>query len=223
MYVIRHRHFYGHDYELSVRRALRPLSGEVCWDVGANTGYYTLLLASSFRRVTAFEPNPAAAKILAGKIAKKRIQNVVVVPIALSNHIGRSRLYLHSRVREKSIGSRDSLYPDSTAPGRGLDSNISPISLPFVEVETSTIDQTLEDGRLDLVKIDVEGAEFMVLYGARKALAERRIERLIVELHDRNRRDELDAFLEGLGYETEWLDYDTKAEISHVLASPSRK
>jgi len=39
-------------------------------------------------------------------------------------------------------------------------------SVPFVEVETDTVDNLLGNKRIDLIKIDVEGAEFMVLNGS---------------------------------------------------------
>src|SRR6266705_3357636 len=72
LYPIRHGHSYMKNYEIAVRRALVHLSGKSFWDVGANTGYYTFMLAKNFDRVTAFEPNPAAADILRRKSTVRR-------------------------------------------------------------------------------------------------------------------------------------------------------
>jgi len=195
-----------------------PLSGNEFWDVGANTGYYTFMLAKNFDHVRAFEPNPDALDILSRKIAKNHYQNVRIVPVALSDSVGRSRLYLHTEVREKTIGSRNSLIPSSkvAVPSNDL-KEIS--SMPFVEVETDTVDNMLGNERVDLMKIDVEGAEFMVLNGAMKTLDEGRITNLMVELHSGDRKDELDSVLTTRHYRTKWFDYAPGADVIRVFAT----
>jgi len=222
IYPIRHGHSYTNDYEIGVRRALLPLSGHEFWDIGANTGYYTLMLAKNFDRVRAFEPNPAAVGILRRKIAKNHFQNVQIVPVALSDSVGRSRLYLHTEVREKTIGSSNSLIPSFGVAGQGSGDVKDVGSVPFVEVETDTVDNLLGNKRIDLIKIDVEGAEFMVLNGAMKTLNEGRVTNLMIELHDGERRDELDYFLTSRHYRTKWLDYVPRAAVSRVFATLAR-
>jgi FkbM family methyltransferase len=218
LYPIRHGRLYGADYEASVRRALTSLSGDVFWDVGANTGYYALRLSPRFRQVRAFEPNPDAVKILKNKIAKGRIQNVTVEPLALGDSVGISRLYLFTHVREKTVGSRNSLIKDSSI-CRDDSPNDKTITTPSIEVETTTADVLLGPGKVDLMKIDVEGAEFMVLRGASRALSQGRIHRLVIELHDSTRKNELESFLLSNGYRAQWLDYGRAGELSHVLAT----
>jgi FkbM family methyltransferase len=219
IYPIRHGHSYTSDYEIGVRRALLPLSGHEFWDVGANTGYYTLMLAKNFDRVRAFEPNPDAVGILTRKIAKNHYRNVQVFPVALSNSVGRSRLYLHTEVREKTIGSSNTLIPSFGVAGQGSGDVKDIRSVPFVEVETDTVDNLLGNDLVDLLKIDVEGAEFMVLNGAMKTLDEGRITNLMIELHDGKRKDELDSFLTSRHYRTKWLDYAPGADVIRVFAT----
>jgi len=221
IYPIRHGHSYTSDYEIGVRQALLPLTGHEFWDVGANTGYYAVMLAKNFDRVRAFEPNPNAVELLSRKITKKRIQNVRIIPVALSDSTGKSRLYLHTQVREKTIGSSNSLIPSFNAAGQGSDNSkdISPV--PFVEVQTDTVDNLLGNERIDLMKIDVEGAEFMVLNGATKTLNDGRIANLMIELHSTERKDELDSFLVSRHYQTKWIDYAPGALVSRVLATLS--
>jgi FkbM family methyltransferase len=218
LYPIGHGRFYGSDYEAQVRRAITSLSGDVFWDVGANTGYYTLRLAPRFGQVRAFEPNPDAVKILKNKIAKAGIQNVTVEPLALADFVGTSKFYLFTHVREKTLGSRNSLIRDSS-----MRPDASPveemITTPSIEVETTTADSLLGSGKVDLMKIDVEGAEFMVLRGASGALSQGRIHRLVIELHDNTRKDELESVLVSKGYRAEWLDYGRAGALSHVLAT----
>ncbi len=206
------------NYEIAVRRALVHLSGKSFWDVGANTGYYTFMLAKNFDRVTAFEPNPAAADILRRKSTVRRLTNIRVVPVALSDSQGTSKLFLHSRIREKSIGSRNTLMTAPVGAGTVLHEPNRSTSPPFVEVETNTVDNILGTEAVDLMKIDVEGAEFLVLRGARDALTDGRIKSLVIELHDWKRKGELDALLTEYRYRTTWLDFAPESPTNHVLA-----
>jgi FkbM family methyltransferase len=222
LYPIRHGRLYGADYEASVRQAITSLSGDVFWDVGANTGYYTLRLSPRFRQVRAFEPNPDAVKILKNKIAKGHIQNVTIEHLALADSVGTSRLYLFTQVRKKTVGSRNSLIRDSTI-RRDDSPKEETITTPSIEVETTTTDVLLGTGKVDLMKIDVEGAEFIVLRGASVALSQGRINRLVIELHDKTRKDELESVLVHNGYRTEWLDHGQASELSHVLATYNPK
>lgn len=221
IYPIRYGHSYTSDYEIGVRQALLPLSGHEFWDVGANTGYYTLMLAKNFDQVKAFEPNPEAVDILKRKVAKNHHQNVQIIPVALSDSIGKSRLYLHTEVREMTIGSSNSLIHSSKVPGQGSSCVTDPDSSPFVEVQTDTVDNLLRNDRVDLMKIDVEGAEFMVLDGAVKTLEQGRITNLLIELHNERRKDELDSLLGSSHYLTKWLDYVPGANVSRVFATLS--
>jgi hypothetical protein len=80
------------------------------------------------------------------------------------------------------------------------------------QVETSTYDEAV--GRsAELVKIDVEGAEFLVLKGAEASLSAKKIESIVIELHDRKRQKELEEILTKYDYRFRWLDGD------HILAS----
>ena len=219
IYLIRHGHSYTRDYEIRVREVLQRLSGNEFWDVGANTGYYALMLAKNFDRVRAFEPNPDAVDILRRKTAKARLQNVQVTPVALSDSIGKSRLYLHTEVREKTIGSSNSLIPSTKIAGQRSEDGKGGSLLLSVEVETDTVDNLLGNGHVDLMKIDVEGAEFMVLRGAMKSLDEGRVTNLMIELHSGERKDELDSLLTNRHYHTEWLDYAPGVDVCRVFAT----
>jgi hypothetical protein len=72
-------------------------------------------------------------------------------------------------------------------------------------VPTAAYDTQIRESA-DLVKIDVEGAEFLVLRGAKQALESGRIRRLMVELHDLDRRSELEDLLTGYGFKLRKLD-----------------
>ena len=73
-------------YEKRVRRKLGKIRGEVFWDVGANIGFYSLMLRPNFSRIVAVEPNPETAATL-----RRRIQgtdNIELLELALSNTSG---------------------------------------------------------------------------------------------------------------------------------------
>jgi FkbM family methyltransferase len=57
-----------------------------------------------------------------------------------------------------------------------------------IPVETMTFDHLLSEPTADLVKIDVEGAEFLVLGGMRESFVRQRVRDILVELHDRDKK-----------------------------------
>jgi len=69
------------------------------------------------------------------------------------------------------------------------------------------------------MKIDVEGAEFLVLKGAQRALKEGRIRSLVIELHDWKRKEEMDSLMAENHYATKWLEFAPGSPLSHVQAT----
>ncbi|MFI5179075.1 MAG: FkbM family methyltransferase, partial [Vicinamibacterales bacterium] len=65
---------------------------DVCWDIGANSGTYTLHLSRLAARVYAFEPVPHNFQILQDVKRRARLDNVVTRRLALSDTVGRSRM-----------------------------------------------------------------------------------------------------------------------------------
>lgn len=137
-------------YEL-FRQALRP--GMFVVDVGAHQGLFTLLgaaLVGPTGRVWAVEPAPANFRVLKRKAAA--FPHVTAIHAAASDHDGQMRFALDS-----DNSTRHSLFPDNV--GRRWRSR---------SVRTVALARVLPKGlsRLDLIKIDVQGAEPQVLRGA---------------------------------------------------------
>ncbi len=185
-------------------------------DIGANVGVYAFGFHKNFRQVHAFEPNPSASEELLRQVARRRISNLKVWPFALSDTSGQTTLFLDPHVGFS--GSADTILSEF---------DYEPSSQPQfahvyrgekgVEVETRTLDSLEIPRPLSLVKIDVEGAEFRVLQGAKKTLVQKDISHLIVELHNRNRKAELEALLDGYGYSLKWVDpYHLYAKLSEA-------
>lgn len=119
-------------------------------DVGANVGYYTLILASVSRKVYAFEPEPKAFALLKANVDLNGYQNVVLIEKAASDQAGVLKLYL----------SPDNLGEHSLSADEGRDS---------VEVEMVRLDDLFagKQDRIDFVKMDIEGGELAALRGMR--------------------------------------------------------
>ena len=135
------------------RQLLQP--GMVVVDIGAHVGYFSLLAAEmvgSPGTVYAFEPEPNNHALLKKNIELNSYSNIQAIQKAVSNKCGSTQLFLSAL----DSGSH-SIYD---AAARGVTGN----SL----VNTTTLDAFLEgEGwpNVDLVKIDVEGAELTVLEG----------------------------------------------------------
>ncbi len=128
-------------------------SGSVVCDIGAFVGYYTLLAArrvGATGKVYAFEPDPRSFEFLDLNIRNNRFADIVTaVPKALSNEAGEAPYYRVDWNRR-----RNSLVV------RGAD--VAAGTVPSV-----TLDQFFSDGRerVDVIKMDIEGAEMRALEG----------------------------------------------------------
>lgn len=190
------RRRYPYEFRQEIAAAVAP--GDTVLDVGANVGQYAALLAGIVGpegRVLAFEPVPRTFAILSSVVAGLALSNVDLVQLALADVDG--------TVAFTEVLDAHGL-PDS-----GLAHVTSPSDRGTVEVPVARLD-SLSAGLLAVdacafMKIDVEGAELLVLRGA-SAFLETRRPLILVEI-DRGMQaryncspEETIAFLEGVGY-----------------------
>ena len=128
-------------------------------DVGANIGYYALLFVSHLRgigKIVCLEPEPTNLIELRANVAENQLENLVeVLPVAAGNFDGMAKL----------------------EPGlNGLVVSRGSLEVPIWRIDSMNL------GRVDLMKIDVEGFEGAVLDGA-TATIERDRPTLFLELH----------------------------------------
>ncbi|GGF51713.1 hypothetical protein GCM10011519_27170 [Marmoricola endophyticus] len=154
--------------------------------VGANSGYYVMLLAQATGAgVTAYEPFPPALDRLRENLADNRLTDVRVRPCAASDAPGTMPLHVPPTDHGLLEGSA-SLDPAFKARHSGS-----------VAVEVVTLDDDLGDAP-ELLLVDVEGFEAQALAGAREVLRTAR-PFLVVEIGD----ESLDAVADSLA----GLDY----------------
>lgn len=138
---------------------LKP--GNVVFDIGANVGVYTITMAKivgESGHVYAFEPGERELKTLKDNIALNNIKNVTVIEAAVSNKVGVSDFAI------SHDGAMNSLT-DTGHPLQDIET--------WTSVKTITLDSFVAENNIkmiDFIKIDVEGAEKLVIEGASKTI-----------------------------------------------------
>lgn len=174
----------------------RALCQSLCWDVGAHFGYHSLGFASLGARVVAFEPNPEnAARLnlncernpsLAGKIHLRRE--------ALTDHDGIVNFLLSKDLSGPSSGSH------LAAATKPLNNSVYK-NFHTVQIPARRVDSLISEGEESpsIMKIDVEGAELLMLKGACELL-KRKKPLLLIEVHHIRIMFHLRPFLESFHY-----------------------
>ena len=167
--------------------------GDTAVDVGANKGAYTFWMRRAVGRagrVVAVEPQPELAAYLRGACRALRWDNVDVLEAAASDRAGEATL--------RVPGSGPS-------PGATLESAAAPTA-GWRELRCPTVrldDALARQGRVSVMKVDVEGHELAVFRGAARVL-ERDRPALLFECEARHLAgsapSDVFAFLERLGY-----------------------
>jgi FkbM family methyltransferase len=176
-------------YEVARVRAFADAitHGAVVYDIGANVGIYSLVAGSMVGvsgRVYAFEPLDRNVRYLRRHIMLNNLLNCTVIEVAIGNQDGTRRF---SAAAWESSMAR--LSPEGE-----------------LSVLSATLDTCIYRERHlrppDIMKIDVEGAEFEVLQGATNALSEFH-PTVFLEIHGTQLHAECRAFLLAKGYTVE--------------------
>jgi FkbM family methyltransferase len=207
----RHIYVMG-EYEPATTQIIKALlqSGDTFIDVGANIGYFTLLATSrvgSTGKVFAFEPVPETRGMLLRNLRLNRVANVVVREEAVADQAGEVTLFI-GPANHRGTSSMRSL-PDSSG---------------VLEVPKGRLDDLLPAGeRVRLIKIDIEGAEYLALEGMSRCLRQDRPD-LVIEVTDSFLRAMghsaamLCKLLFGLGYRMYAIDHDGLTPITDFRA-----
>jgi len=184
--------------------------GEVVFiDVGAHVGKYTIAITSILRNlrckplIVALEPHPYNFLLLLRNLVASRVRSVISLKLAAFDKTLRVKLYV------ASFSGRHSVMR-----GRGAKSHIDVEAKPL-----NAIVLELKLNRVDLVKIDVEGAEAFVLKGMREILKAYK-PYLIIEVSKAS-GDVLSDLLRRHGYTCyKVMDSRTKTSTDYVFCKP---
>ena len=223
--------YYNREIVALLKRIVRP--GMVVIDAGANIGEIALVtakLVGPTGLVLAFEPMNEIATKLERNISHNKLKQITVAKLGLSDAAGNAPIY-------RSCGQGDvhdehhglgSLYGS-----HGRDELIQ-------NIELTTLDAFLQENpvpRLDLIKIDIEGAELACLKGAKQTLTRYR-PLLIVEIQEQTstlagyRQIDILEYLQQLGYTFQtigrqgvlsMLSPDNLSAYQNVLCTPTSR
>jgi len=179
-------------YELALSRRIAgdARRGGFLVDVGANYGYFTLLWlgGASQNRVLAFEASPANHAALRANLARNQCaDHVELLEVAAGKERGTAQF---------------SLGDQSQTGWGGITTEKSATVVPV-----TTLDETIPGNAIvDVLKVDVEGADTWVLQGAEKLLRQRRIRQIYYEQNHARMKglgvaeNEAADFLRSVGY-----------------------
>lgn len=191
--------------------AVRP--GDKCFDIGGYHGFFSGVFAlAGASEVHIFEPLPSnVIRIQSLSEANPKLP-LVVHPVAVGAEVGQTGFVI---MPEASMGkfSNSSFQQQQ----RGAET---------IAVRVETLDHLIETDAVpvpDVVKIDVEGAEAMVLAGGERMLRKRRPQ-LFIEVHSRELARECDDVLRDYGYGVRVLetdkppDFESQPTVCHFFA-----
>lgn len=151
-------------YEENEAAMMRSLlsEGDCYFDIGANFGWYTISLAMTVRglKVWAFEPVPKTCAYLQRNVDLNDVANVEILNFGLAENAGECVFYF---------------YPEGS--GNASLANLSERSdTEKIVCRLRRLDDVVAemDARVDFIKCDVEGAEFLVFKGGLETLRQQR-------------------------------------------------
>lgn len=176
--------------------------GMVVFDIGANIGDLSILFSHFVGQtgsVHSFEASPETFIRLKAIVEQADCSNIQLNCLAVSDHVGVSKLFEYDRLHSgwTTLANR---------PLQRYGIELKPIRVE--QVNTITVDAYCETHgveKIDLLKIDVEGAEYQVLRGAERMLNEGRIGCCVFEFGNTtfdmgNHPEQIKSFLDKCGY-----------------------
>ncbi len=200
-------------YELALTRSIVQIArrGGLLADVGANYGYFSLLWADQKpgNRAVAFEASPRNLAPLKSNISRNGFDAAIEVrPMAAGRQAGSMEFDL-GPVNQTGWGGVVLCGQSS-----------STVKVPVVRLDESLAAERF----VDVMKIDIEGADIWALMGAEALLREKRIGRIFYEENTTRMRElgiapgEAESFLQSLGYRVRCLDGGPGTAVSEFEA-----
>ncbi|RTY34605.1 FkbM family methyltransferase [Chlorobium phaeovibrioides] len=164
-------------FERAETKVLQKLikTDDVCIDIGANVGYYTLLFSKQASHVMSFEPIDQNADLLQLSLSTNEINNVEIFRFVCGSNSGNISF---AQSEESGLSSVLSGVSPHDGMGEFGASIRNVLAKKLIRIDDIDIN------RLDIVKIDVEGYEAEVLAGMKNTLLRLRPRLIMIELVD---------------------------------------
>lgn len=177
-------------------------SGDVILDIGANIGLFTVncaLATGATGKVFSFEPEPINFSFLKKNIALNKVNNVVPFQMAVSSSDGECVFY----VNPKNKGDHR-MFGDKA--------HTSTITVPMTSIDSALKDL---DVKVNIIKMDIQGAEMQALIGMKETLSAADSPCLLIEFWPYGLKisgsdpSRLLALLESYGFKFYMIDEST--------------
>lgn len=202
--------FDSRDYSLV--KDFIPKSGDFVIDAGAGVGEYTLIASFAVGRngkVIAFEASSEPFHYLRKNARTNPNRNVTAIRSAVSDRDGKIKIF-------RPTGTS---FVDSVT--KNWSGQTTTYSVKSVAIDGFV--RRLRMEKLDLLKLDIEGAELLALSGAKMTLSKLR-PRVIIETHGESIHKQVLGFLRSHGYEINLENVKfRKPFIALVYASPKSR
>ena len=194
-----------------VTNLLRP--GMVFFDLGANQGLYSISAGHKVRkegRVYAFEPVPSEYRKLQANIRLNLATNIIAEHLAIGRYDDTTQMY--------ACEPSKAMYSSLVRPAVSSEVKVQCISVRSISLDTYTFQNRID--QIDILKMDVEGAERDVLEGGRQVFTQQR-PIVLCEFSDRRtepwgyRAREIADILMKYGYR--WFEPISNGVRSHVV------
>jgi len=181
-------------YEPEVIKLLETTlkKGDIFLDIGGGIGYFSIIaskLVGETGKVYAFEPDPFYTKFFKKNIQVNACKNVTLIEKAVSDKNSNSILYRYQRTGQNRIAE------------------VGEKTNNFCQIETIRIDDNYS-GRVDLIKMDIEGAEILALEGMKNLLEKNPNVKMVIE-----ESSELIDYLKKNNYQITKID-DRNLEVN---------
>ena len=189
------------------------VKGKPSCDIGSHRGFIAGIMAlAGSSKVFCFEPNPENIRHLEKLLDLNKILKLTILPYAVAQEDGEAQF---------------SIMPE-TSMGKLAESSFQPevSSNSIINVTVKTLDGMLISHEIEapgFIKIDVEGAELLVLKGA-KDIIEQYKPVFVIELHSYTLAQDCINYLKDYGYDTQIiqknidLNNEASFRVCHLLA-----
>ncbi len=186
-------------------------SSRLVLDVGSHIGLYALLAAVDRpeRTAVAFEPVVRNVGYLRNNVVRNTADNIVVEQVAVGDRDGSILLEVPDTLR----------LPATATLNKGSNGAVVTTEVPIVSLDTYVAEHGL--GPVDLIKIDVEGAESAVLQGARHIIEDHRPAIICEVLHGVGDTKAMTASFDGTDYRFFLVTGEGLVEHGELIGDPT--